>query len=155
LEWSPAHYPGFERRRRVIGQFVQRLQDQPWQSVRCAAVRDALERSERRVKKAGTRAQHDPDPEQVHRWRRKLRRLRMQLDAAQHIGALHGREGHAAVVRKAKSLHRTSDQLGWQQDLRLLRNLVRNLPASAGKSEVLATIERALVGAGERLQEIT
>lgn len=65
----------------------------------------------------------------------------MQLDAAQLLGALHG---HDTLAREAKSLHRLSDQLGWLQDLQLLRNLVRNMPADGSKAAVLDHIDNEL-----------
>lgn len=143
LQRSLAQDPGFARRRRVVSQLHSWIARQPWQNVRRAIIRSGLARSERRVKRAAARAAHDDDPEQVHQWRRRVRRLRMQLDAAHVLGALRS-GGSEMPARKAKALHKTSDRLGWMQDLRLLKNLVRNLPADAQKSAVLATIERSL-----------
>lgn len=152
LQRSLAQDPGFARRRRVISQLHSWIARQPWRNVRRAIIRSGLARSERRVKRAAARAAHDDDPEQVHQWRRRVRRLRMQLEAADTLGVLDGHHGaRDASARKAKALHKTSDRLGWSQDLRLLRNLVRNLPADVGKAEVMLRIERALEEAGDHL----
>lgn len=140
--------PEFSRRRRVAEQVMLHMESQPWEHLQRAGVRAALARSERRVGKAAERAARDGDAEAVHRWRRRVRRLRMQLDAANALGALHG-HGHtnAGSAKKAKALHRLSDRLGWLQDLRLLRNLVRSMPAHAEKAAVLGQIDSELEAA--------
>lgn len=145
LQRSVVADPGFERRRRVIRRFLASVEAQSWQKLRRGDIRAALERSDRRVKKAASQAEGEHDPESVHRWRRRVRRLRMQLDAAGALGAVRG-HSHArgAVQKKAKALHTTSDHLGWIQDLRLLRNLVRNMPATAEKASVMTQIDSAL-----------
>ncbi|WP_367345968.1 CHAD domain-containing protein [Stenotrophomonas bentonitica] len=141
--------PGFMKRRIVVERVLDRVEAQPWGTLRKRTIRAALANSERRARKAAERAARDDDPETVHRWRRKVRRLRMQLDAAQEMGAIHGHgDGHAAAVRKGRALHRISDRLGWSQDLGLLRNLVRNVPGSAAKQAAMAWIERELRVAG-------
>lgn len=152
LQRSLAQDPGFARRRRVVTQLQSWIACQPWQNLRRATIRDGLARSERRVKRAAARAAHDGSPDQMHQWRRRVRRLRMQLDAVDALGGQggHGRS-HDGSARKAKALHKTSDLLGWNQDLRLLRNLVRNLPPDVGKTEVMVRIERALEAAGDHL----
>lgn len=149
LQHSLAGDPGFSRRRQLVERVLERIEAQPWKDLRRGTVLKALDLSERRASKAATRAKHDDTTEIVHRWRRKVRRLRMQLDAADALGVLHGHgDGHAALERKGKALHRTSDRLGWSQDLGMLRNLVRNLPASDWKPEVLAVIDGELGAAG-------
>lgn len=145
LQESLAIDPGFERRRRVVERFLQRMQVQPWGSLRPRAVRKALGRSERRTVKAAARAKVDAAPEVVHRWRRKVRRLRMQLEAAQALGVLHRHDaGRSELARKGKALHKISDRLGWEQDLRMLRNLVRSLPYAEGKQAVMTVVDREL-----------
>lgn len=133
--------PGFGRRRKIVERVLSSVRAQPWQRLRNAAIRDALKRSERRVKKAAARAARDGDAETVHRWRRRVRRLRMQLEVVGAFGAaqVHAHD-HSGVVKKAKALHRTSDQLGRLQDLQLLRNLIRAMPAADGKAGVLHQI---------------
>jgi hypothetical protein len=141
LRRALASDPDFARRRSVVEQVLSHVQQQPWERLRRSRVRTALARSERRVVKAAARAAHDGDDEAVHRWRRRARRLRMQLDAAHALGAVHGHaHGNGAVARKAKALHKVSDRLGALQDLRLLRNLVRNLPATMDKTAALKQI---------------
>ena len=143
LQQAAAIDPQFARRRMTIERVLQRLEAQPWERLRRRHVRAALARSERRVKRAASRAASDGDAEAIHRWRRRVRRLRMQLDAGQALGAFGGHaKGRVASNGRAKALHKTSDGLGWLQDLQMLRNLVRRMPAEEGKADVLLQIDR-------------
>jgi len=143
--------PGFGRRRRVVERILLNVRAQPWDQLHKADIRRALKRSERRARKAADRAGHEGEPEAVHRWRRRVRRLRMQLEVADAMGALSGHaHAHSIVAKKAKTLHAISDRLGWMQDLTLLRRLVLPMTVWPGKVEVLELIdsELALVAGG-------
>lgn len=134
--------PEFARRRRAVDQVLQWLAAEPWDAVRRADIRAGLQRSQRRVAKAGARARQHPDAEALHRWRRKLRRLRMQLEVVPRLGtALDRPHKGDPSAKPARRLHRLSDQLGWSQDLQLLRNLLRNMPEVKGKPALLAQID--------------
>ena len=143
--------PLLGRRRKQLADVSLWLDAQPWHAVKSSDIKAGLLHSERRARKAQKRAAHDDSPENVHRWRRRVRRLRMQLEALPELGlkaaglvdSLHG-------PGKAKALHKVSDQLGWQQDLRMLRNLVRPMPVWDGKPEVLGLIDRLMADAGAR-----
>ncbi|MBH1731541.1 CHAD domain-containing protein, partial [Stenotrophomonas maltophilia] len=103
-------------------------------------------RTRRRVRKAATRATHGGtnDIEGVHRWRRRARRLRMQLELLKDMKLRPGRSREGPEHGKAaRSLHHLSDRLGDMQDLRLLRNLVRAMPSCSGKTVVLQLIDAA------------
>ena len=148
LQRSLAVDPGFLKRRLVVERVLKRIEAQPWETLRRRSVRAALATSERRARKAAARAAKDDDPEIVHKWRRRARRLRMQLDAAQELGVIHGHAEHADVARKGKALHKISDRLGWGQDLRMLRNLVLGMPANEGKLAAMGVIGRELEAVG-------
>lgn len=143
--------PSLGRRRKKLADVVLWLDSQPWHAVKSSDVKAGLAHSERRARKAEKRAAHDDIPENVHRWRRRVRRLRMQLEVLPELGLK-----TAALVNalqgtgKTKALHKVSDQLGWQQDLRMLRNLVRPMPVWDGKPEVLGLIDRLMADAGVR-----
>ncbi|HEL3804752.1 TPA: CHAD domain-containing protein, partial [Stenotrophomonas maltophilia] len=95
---------------------------------------------------AATRATHGGtnDIEGVHRWRRRARRLRMQLELLKDMKLRPGRSREGPEHGKAaRSLHHLSDRLGDMQDLRLLRNLVRAMPSCSGKTVVLQLIDAA------------
>lgn len=137
--------PGYRRRRAGIERVCLALQHAPWHSVRRHDLRAGLARSARRVDKAAARAARDADPEAIHRWRRRVRRLRMQRETLHALGALPPtRAGQGDGGGAAKALHKLSDRLGWQQDLRLLRNLVRAMPRHPDKARQLAQVEAAL-----------
>lgn len=104
-------------------------------------LQQSLQRSHRRAEKAAQRASDDGWADAIHRWRRKVRRLRMQLDVA-HALHLHAGKRQASAG-DAKALHRLSDVLGQQQDLQLLHNLVRAMPAALGKARVLEQLRKA------------
>ena len=128
--------PNFSRRHKQLADAALWLDAQPWQAVKASDIKSALERSERRARKAKKRAA-DGDPEDVHRWRRRVRRLRMQLEVLPELGL------ESVAMRassKTKALHKLSDALGWQQDLRMLLNLVRPMPVWNGKAAVLALL---------------
>ncbi len=139
----------FARRRKQLADVALWLDAQPWHAVKAADVEAAVLHSERRARKAKKRAKHDDDPESLHRWRRRVRRLRMQLEALPKLGikiasvadAMHG-------SGKTKGLHKVSDRLGWQQDLRMLRNLVRPMRVWDGKPGVLGLIDQLMAEAG-------
>lgn len=136
-----ARDPGFARRQATIAGALHYLDRLPWQEFKSAQLRDGLQRQRRRVDKAARRATRHPDAENLHRWRRKVRRLRMQLDAMPRLKP-HGTQPTHATT-KSKSLHKLSDALGHQQDLHVLAGLLRRLPDIA---------ERPLLR--QRLQEL-
>lgn len=137
--------PGLQRRRRAIERICEGLAPLAWDAVRRQHLRHGLARSERRVDKAAARAMRHHEPEAIHRWRRRVRRLRMQRDVMRELGALPGEKaGQAGDARQSRNLHKLSDQLGWQQDLRLLHALVRAMPAHADKPALLGQIQQAM-----------
>ena len=141
--------PLLGRRRKQLANAALWLDALPWHAVKSSHIKAGLLHSERRARKAQKRAAHDDSPENIHRWRRRVRRLRMQLEALPELGlktdalvdSLHG-------TGKTKALHKVSDQLGWQQDLRMLRNLVRPMRVWDGKPQVLGLIDRLMADAG-------
>jgi len=141
LQQSLQRDPGFERRLRRVVIVQEQLAAQPWAKLRRSALRSNLERSQRRAEKAAQRASDDGGADAIHRWRRKVRRLRMQLDVA-HALHLHAGKRQASGG-DAKALHGLSDVLGQQQDLQLLHNLVRAMPAANGKARVLEQLRNA------------
>ncbi|ROP80556.1 CHAD domain-containing protein [Stenotrophomonas rhizophila] len=137
-----AHDPGFARRQAALLRIGTDLLAQPWGLLKAADVRRGLARSERRTANAAKRAARSHDAEDLHRWRRRVRRLRMQLEALPLLAPSRAVpiKGHGRNKNKqARALHALSDQLGGQQDLRMVRNLVRVMP---GLSERRALIEQ-------------
>ncbi len=82
-----ARDPGFQRRRRRIQRAAALCAALDWSGVDDGTVRHALGRSAERLHKAARDARRRPTLALRHRWRRRLRRLRMQLqllDALAH-----------------------------------------------------------------------
>jgi len=119
------------------------LRGHRWDALRKRGVRAAVARSRRRVDKARRRAQDSGDVERLHAWRRRARRLRMQLDTLESLGLSAGEED-TARRKNARSLHRLTDALGRQQDLRMLRHCVRLMSGLAARGGRLAQKNLAL-----------
>lgn len=122
--------PSFSRRRDKVLAISNAIDKLPWgQHKLKAIIRQGLERSERRIAKAKEDARHAKSPASVHRWRRRVRRLRLQLEALQQLNDQTGLTAQPLAHRhKAiKTLSHLTDQLGWNQDLRVLRLLLNKL----------------------------
>lgn len=114
-----ARDPEFESLRdRVVGCRIQ-LESLPWERVGEADIMSALKRSARRVRRAADSARRSGESEELHRWRRRLRRVGQQLNALASAGL--GQDD--AVSPKPTQL----DQLAWRQDLRVLLVAVSTL----------------------------
>lgn len=139
LQRAYAEDPGFQKKRRAVQRVGLELDAQGWERVSKGDLRRALARSRRRVRKAAARARDSDDPEALHDWRRRVRRLRMQLEAMARLdsGLVKDHSGSDGG-KQAKGLHRLSDALGRQQDLRLLRNHMRGMPVLQDKAVLMA-----------------
>lgn len=135
--------PGFAKRRRAIRRAARQLESLPWDELRRSDLQEGLLLQARRVDKATRRADKAPVPENLHRRRRRLRRLRMQLDALAglKIAIL---DPDPAVARR---LHHASDELGWHQDLVVLAQALRRMRTLDGRRELLRQLEDSEVQA--------
>lgn len=148
LAMALEHDPGFAQRRRIVATVATRLDAQDWNAVTIADIRTALKRSRRRTAKAQQRATASADAADVHRWRRRVRRLWMQLDALERLGV----DGDAAGAAggqgsAARALHRISDRLGNRQDLQMLGQRVAEMPAAASLPALSAYLRKAAADA--------
>jgi CHAD domain-containing protein len=147
LAQAIARDPGFARRRRTATRVERVLQQMDWTPLRAKDLRKALKRSQRRVDRGRRRAKEAGTPENMHRWRRRTRRLRMQLGTVRMARPDIAKAVAKPSLRKElKSLHELSEQLGWQQDLQVLRGLVSRMKKAPGRAllskSLQATIER-------------
>lgn len=139
LQRAFAQDPGFQKKQHVVQRVGLELDAQRWELVRKGDLRRALARSRRRVKKAAARARDSDDPETLHDWRRRVRRLRMQLEVMARLDSNLVKDQPGSDGGKhAKGLRRLSDALGREQDLRLLRNQIRAMPGLQDKAELMA-----------------
>jgi len=126
--------PGFARRVATVEGALHYIDQLPWPDLTAGQVREGLQRQRRRVDTAARRASKHPDAEHLHRWRRKVRRLRMQMEA---MPKLRNGSTKPAGKTKAKALHKLSDVLGREQDLQVLRGLLRRLPGIPERKALL------------------
>lgn len=122
--------PDFAARRSELGRIRQALSVLPWERVSPQAMARALKRSGRRTKRSEDDARRRGTVDLLHRWRRRLRRLRLQLDAMAKVSAMSPDPADAAHPRHdMRELKRMTDALGRRQDLRLLRRHLARLDA--------------------------
>lgn len=130
--------PAFAERRAETTTLGTTIDALPWHAIDARAVRKALKRSLRRIERAQDAAMAPRSTlEQRHRWRRRLRRLRMQWSALKslrkaHDGAVSDELDTLLTWLKERTasfstLSRASDALGHEQDLRLLQQALRGV----------------------------
>jgi CHAD domain-containing protein len=129
--------PGFANRRRAIRRAARLLQSVPWDRLTNSDIREGLVRQSRRTDKAARRADKDPVPENLHRWRRRVRRLRMQLDALDNL-KIHALDHDPAI---SKRLHQLADELGAYQDRVVLAATLRRMRTLDNRKELLEQLE--------------
>lgn len=127
---SDAHW----RHRRARAQrIIAAIHALAWQEVRPSQVKQTLKRSRQRVKKARKKALALQAPAALHRWRRRARKLRYQLEFVRKALRMAGmKKGYTQKYgAQAKQLSLLTDQLGWRQDFRIFRDAVEQLPVCA------------------------
>ena len=143
LETELGKDPGFARRIAAVADIAMVFDKLRWKRVSQKSLQQAIKRSHRRVSKAERDAAEQGTPASLHRWRRRVRRLRLQLEAVHALNRLSGVAIQASEVHKNKStkaLGRLADQLGWRQDIQVLRAALRTFPDAA----ILANMRRRL-----------
>ncbi|WP_043694177.1 CHAD domain-containing protein [Luteibacter sp. 9133] len=122
--------PRFLERRKRIRELAHAIAALPWRKLSRHAIEHALANSEKRVAKARKRMRTSATTANLHRWRRRARRLRMQLELirkarkAAGMPASHHAERDKALARTMSAL---SDTIGSKQDLRALRKTLRTI----------------------------
>jgi len=131
--------PGFSAHRAQVVQIRGDLTRIAWTRLLAGDVQRALKRADKRVRRARGPARASTGQEPRHRLRRRSRRLLLQIellrgitrDESRPLAAAAARDSLREVLGKAlkrKWRKRVVDDLGWEQDLRVLR---RALPARA------------------------
>jgi CHAD domain-containing protein len=132
--------PDWRRRRTKAHRIVTAMTRLPWQQIDAVEVIKVLKRSHRRVEKAKEKALEQRSMPAYHRWRRRARKLRYQLEFVHKIRrAMDMTKERAQQYDDClKDLRLTIDQLGWRQDFDVFLKAVDQLPDSA---EVVALRE--------------
>lgn len=120
--------PDFGKRRARLGALAQDVAALPWENLTTNHLRKGIKRSSHRVARAQGASDRVSNLAQGHRWRRRLRRLRMQLQAilaarvsAPALEEIRAGNCHASI----RALNKLSDELGRLQDLRMLGSSLR------------------------------
>lgn len=121
--------PGFVQRQTLAHRHADQLRALPWRRVHASDLRHGLRRSMRRQQRARQRALASDQPDDLHDWRRRLRRMRMQLHALKTLRVRAGADKSARGP--GKMMARLVDQLGTLQDLELLHTALRQLDRDA------------------------
>jgi CHAD domain-containing protein len=131
LERELAKDPAFARRIAAIGDIAIVFDKLRWKRVSHKSLQQSMKKSHRRVNRSEHDAATHGTPANLHRWRRRVRRLRLQLDVIRSLNRLAGPKIQATDTHKSKStkaLARLADQLGWRQDIQVLRAALRTFP---------------------------
>jgi len=142
VEQGLSRDPDFMRRLALLARVEAHIATLPWGTLSAKDLDHALERGHSRVAKAEERAKRDASPDNLHRWRRRARKLRMQLDAMRNLHLAD--VTHDSAEKRAKALRRLVDNLGWRHDVSVLRNFVRRMTNVADKPELLAQMHAEL-----------
>jgi CHAD domain-containing protein len=143
LETELRKDPGFARRIAAIADIAIVLDKLRWKRVTQKSLQQSIKQSHRRVSKSERDAAEQGTPASLHRWRRRVRRLRLQLEAVHTLNRLAGVAIQASDLHKNKStkaLARLADQLGWRQDIQVLRAALKTFPDAA----ILANLRKRL-----------
>lgn len=137
--------PGFERRRATVRTVAETLDGLEWSKLNDKALLKAVKAGHARVDKAEKRGKADPSAENCHRFRRRLRKLRMQLEALKIVAPDLAKVGKALPRSDSvKSLRKATDRLGRRQDVRSLQALVRAAAGVSHRDDVLAQLRTEL-----------
>ena len=139
--------PRFLKRRHQLRDLAATIEALPWREVRRDTLEHALARSEKRVSKARKCVGQTASPANLHRWRRRARRLRMQLEVRRKLQKATGKTFHHPAHQDkaaARTLSKLSDALGAKQDLRALRTVLRSLREPDAVAPLLEQIGDAL-----------
>jgi len=122
--------PDFASRRARLDDLARAIAALPWDRLDDSHLAEGIARSARRLAKAERKAREQPDADSSHRWRRRLRRLRMQYQAIRAARKTQPswqgppRDSHHASIHL---LNRQSDRLGRLQDLHMLRTRLKRI----------------------------
>jgi CHAD domain-containing protein len=139
--------PRFLKRRHQLRELATAIEALPWRNARRDTIEHILARSERRVAKARKRVAHTASPANLHRWRRRARRLRMQLEVRRKLHKATGKSFQQPAHQDkadARAMSKLSDALGTKQDLRALRSVLRSLGEPEAVAPLLEQIGREL-----------
>jgi CHAD domain len=102
-----------------------KLETLDWRRLSATRIHKALAQSEARAEKAKSRLRRRPSLPGKHRWRRRLRRLRMQVRALEEAG--HADADVVRLKRRLPAIKAQADKIGERLDERLLIEAIHAL----------------------------
>ena len=143
LAHSLASDPGFAKRRARLVRISKALAALPWNRVERRSLERALVEGELRVAKAERKAKKEMTAKRLHRWRRRVRRLRMQVDAMRRI------EVGSKPLRKMRQervnpLKKRTDLLGRRQDLEVLAQLLPQVSEASNRDALRRRLQQEI-----------
>jgi CHAD domain-containing protein len=150
LESALEQDPAWQDRRHKAERTAKLIDALHWQAITPSIAKDTLKQSVKRMKKARRLSTEERTDSAFHRWRRRTRQLRYQLEflrKARHIAGTKKTRTRQYDSR-IRQLGLIVDRLGWRQDFQVFLQTLDQLPAStdiAAVRSVLAktTIKRA------------
>jgi CHAD domain-containing protein len=124
--------PNWRRRSAKVRRLTVAIEGLPWQQVTPSLAKKVLKQNVRRMKKARRAALQEHTTPAFHRWRRRARHVRYQLEflrtARRKVGMKKRRTQQYEA--RIKRLNLLSDRLGWRQDFQVFLQALDQLPAS-------------------------
>jgi CHAD domain-containing protein len=144
----------FAARRKQLDELIVAVAALPWHCLKEKHLDEGIARSAHRLAKAERAARREPGAVKNHRWRRRLRRLRMQYQAMSEARKCAPSWVVPARLHRHTSLHRLarlSDRLGWLQDLQRLEAFLKEtdatLPWALMRRHLRSEIKRVMLAA--------
>jgi CHAD domain-containing protein len=145
--------PDWARRSRKARRINTAVAALNWQAITLPAAKEVLKQSAKRMKKARRNAQEKRTDTAFHRWRRRARQVRYQLDflrRAHHLADAK-KDGTHKYDARIRRLGLIIDRLGWRQDFQVFVATLESLPPS---DEVLA-LREALAKKSQVLSKVS
>lgn len=135
--------PDWRRKRSKVERLTTKLQSLPWQDVTPSQIKEVIGHSAKRVRKARKKAMDERTPDAFHRWRRRARKLRYELELASKARRAASMKNARSkrYAERAKKLLLVTDRLGWRQDFQVF---LQTLDALADTCADAAALSHAL-----------
>jgi CHAD domain-containing protein len=135
--------PDWRRKRSKVQRLTTKLQSLSWQDITPSQMKDVIGHSANRVRKARKEALGERTPDAFHRWRRRARKLRYELELASKARRAAGMKSARSkrYAERAKKLLLVTDRLGWRQDFQVF---LQTLDALADTCVDAAALSQAL-----------
>jgi len=135
---------GFKKRQDRLEKVAAKIAELPWHGVAKHEVQDAIDRSARQAGRAKASFEATSTPASLHRWRRRVRRLRLQYETIKELES-EGSFTHAKHQKPAThSLGKLADSLGRKQDLQVLSASLKEIVDPATARKLRAEIRREM-----------